>query len=608
MKFRGLFLFLFILISLNFVFGVSIEDVESLIDQEKAQLQGQGIEYIIFNEAETRENGAVVSIKIVDEDGSFCVRGNCYENIDKSKTNYFDLDAEGNIVSASFVTTGEGNYTLGEDEYFLPKGTSVEFRGGKVVFVGNGDVVINTKENKKFNLLLNPGVNVEVEFLERGKMVFSGRVFTINGYSGGSLSSEEQISIIFDNLGRVLRVEGKGFMLGDVRDFSLNNKDYLNFYYGADFNISAHKDENYFYEDLTSGVLYAGGDYYLTEHYVTRSGFKSIFSLVPNGNVEISKGRGLARVLCEGSTIINSGYFNTLRISEDGKIFKRFNRGSFFGKSEEEINQEEIDLEVVVKSGDESSNLNYDGTNNVYSSEGEDFSLYSLPARDTIEASDERLNKFEDRERDKQYFLEHGITPELERGYVPKVSEWWQENFNPAGDYVYDLATQDPIQFIRNFNDRFKRGATAFTQGTSTGREDAWRLYLGMPQQDNTFSISKYQPSISSENRYYYKINEFSEFENVQQVLYRISQGGKSRINVDSVVIPDMGGAEGGVGLRDYTLSKGKDSCGFYISYYDKWDLTPNKLEGFFGTPLEIYDRIYYDPITYEKIENPCGN
>ncbi|MBS3076542.1 hypothetical protein J4481_02255 [Candidatus Pacearchaeota archaeon] len=107
MKFRGLFLFLFILISLNFVFGVSIEDVESLIDQEKAQLQGQGIEYIIFNEAETRENGAVVSIKIVDEDGSFCVRGNCYENIDKSKTNYFDLDAEGNIVSASFVTTGE---------------------------------------------------------------------------------------------------------------------------------------------------------------------------------------------------------------------------------------------------------------------------------------------------------------------------------------------------------------------------------------------------------------------------------------------------------------------------------------------------------------------
>ncbi|MBS3076539.1 hypothetical protein J4481_02240 [Candidatus Pacearchaeota archaeon] len=98
---------IFILISLNFVFGASIEDVGSVVDMDKAELQGEGVDYSILNEAETRENGAVVSIKIVEKDGSFCVRGNCYENIDKSKTNYFDLDAEGNIVSASFVTTGE---------------------------------------------------------------------------------------------------------------------------------------------------------------------------------------------------------------------------------------------------------------------------------------------------------------------------------------------------------------------------------------------------------------------------------------------------------------------------------------------------------------------
>ena len=36
-------------------------------------------------------------------------------------------------------------------------------------------------------------------------------------------------------------------------------------------------------------------------------------------------------------------------------------------------------------------------------------------------------------------------------------------------------------------------------------------------------------------------------------------------------------------------MSTGKDDRGTYVSFYDKWDLSPMD----FGKPFEIYDRIY---------------
>jgi hypothetical protein len=53
--------------------------------------------------------------------------------------------------------------------------------------------------------------------------------------------------------------------------------------------------------------------------------------------------------------------------------------------------------------------------------------------------------------------------------------------------------------------------------------------------------------------------------------------------------------------LGTYTLDKGEDERGSYVSYYDKWDLAhPAARISKAGQPFDIYGRMYYDPETYE--------
>lgn len=65
--------------------------------------------------------------------------------------------------------------------------------------------------------------------------------------------------------------------------------------------------------------------------------------------------------------------------------------------------------------------------------------------------------------------------------------------------------------------------------------------------------------------------------------------------------------------LGTYTLTSGKDKRGDYISYYDKWDLDPELLEGTgvdlnaVNKPFEIYGRIYRDEIDGTTPKMPGG-
>ena len=79
----------------------------------------------------------------------------------------------------------------------------------------------------------------------------------------------------------------------------------------------------------------------------------------------------------------------------------------------------------------------------------------------------------------------------------------------------------------------------------------------------------------------------------------------------------------GGV-LGRYTITKGEDEKGKYVSYYDKWDFNPfdynkypggeslskayEKTMGFFGMNApEIYGRVYYDEKTGKAIRKKGG-
>jgi hypothetical protein len=58
--------------------------------------------------------------------------------------------------------------------------------------------------------------------------------------------------------------------------------------------------------------------------------------------------------------------------------------------------------------------------------------------------------------------------------------------------------------------------------------------------------------------------------------------------------------------LANFTLDKGEDEEGPYISLYDRYDLDRVPLaDKVVGQPFEIYDRLYYDPETYEPRRVP---
>ena len=142
-------------------------------------------------------------------------------------------------------------------------------------------------------------------------------------------------------------------------------------------------------------------------------------------------------------------------------------------------------------------------------------------------------------------------------------------------------------------------------------REDAYSLYLGHPQKNNTFKVSKYTPSKSKDkNTIYYSINStIGDKNNVkfeEQLLNQLTKDGNNKItfpdyNADDYYNDIMG---------NYTQGISEDENGKYIYYYDKWDLNPFELKNpitkkeittDFGKPFEIYNRIYFR-------ENPDAN
>jgi hypothetical protein len=117
-------------------------------------------------------------------------------------------------------------------------------------------------------------------------------------------------------------------------------------------------------------------------------------------------------------------------------------------------------------------------------------------------------------------------------------------------------------------------------------RTDAWLMYLGYPQEHNTFKESKYRPSKSTKDSKYYTFNMDNEdiLNNV------IGVYGSKPLNKKILKDGDIMGR--------YTVDKGwdKEKNDAYVSIYDKWDFpfsdyVPNSIG---GKPFEIYDRFYY--------------
>ncbi len=239
-------------------------------------------------------------------------------------------------------------------------------------------------------------------------------------------------------------------------------------------------------------------------------------------------------------------------------------------------------------------------------------------------------DSFTEREKAKIELLEEGATRSQRQNYIPGVSEFLSKAVSPYG---YNRG--DTNMILTSIGRRFGNIIPNLIRGggpelgmdpdhpsyqryvrENQNRMDAWRLYLGLPQEQQTFGISDFQPTIHTQEKYYFKINNFldqfqpsfSSAENgesekpIQLLLKEIAA--VEEINKDRTQEEHkMTFRDAGINIMGaFKLSRGQDEKGHYISYYDKWNLE-GSLEGedgIMGKPFEIYDRIYYNPETFE--------
>ena len=202
---------------------------------------------------------------------------------------------------------------------------------------------------------------------------------------------------------------------------------------------------------------------------------------------------------------------------------------------------------------------------------------------------------------------------------------------NPAwGGQFQNGGTKKPITTREDFDPSVLSnipGLTSLASGNQPGynREeqygplgDLYRYYGGQPLEHDVLVESQNKPSTSKDkNAKYISLNHDREFVNeVLDNYERVSSGkldkgiesklndnswsvsGYSSAGKDAHKTKKQGSEHHSNAIGRYTLGKGKDKKGEYISYYDKFDqgtgdsLNPGEALGL-TKPFEIYDRIY---------------
>lgn len=227
----------------------------------------------------------------------------------------------------------------------------------------------------------------------------------------------------------------------------------------------------------------------------------------------------------------------------------------------------------------------------------------------------------------KREMARDGITSEQRMAYKPGFSEALHRGIQPEY-YGYETPAelaQAAKSFLPNLIHDYDAdpigGRARSKDRRDPAADDGWRLYLGMPQTHDTFSVSDYTPSRASANTpYYFKVKDGwrrsittvdgvdstpAESKDATRNLVAALAAAPGRKLLASE-LDDRGvlNRRPFVVMGDFTVGLGQDNKGPYISYYDRWDFTSDALSGkvseTVGRPFELYDRLYYDPKTFE--------
>lgn len=250
------------------------------------------------------------------------------------------------------------------------------------------------------------------------------------------------------------------------------------------------------------------------------------------------------------------------------------------------------------------------------------------------------------------------IKEEKREQYLNNPSWYNIHDLNEEGRKLYDEAQEK----VNKANEKSYQSRYLNEEGIENmlsdhnQRKDLFRLSIGLPQEHNSISKSKYKPtkSTNSDSEYYTSPNTDSDIKYIFEDYFKFKQENspdyfandgrliskpetyskpEDEINSLRSFIHDKYGRRNdklrstnrvhmGQDLGEFILDAGKDEKGHYISYYDVWDVNPfgsaavenynskdynipinitDALQKFTNTEgIEIYNRIYYNPKTGE--------
>lgn len=195
-----------------------------------------------------------------------------------------------------------------------------------------------------------------------------------------------------------------------------------------------------------------------------------------------------------------------------------------------------------------------------------------------------------------------GITSNQRQGYTPLVSELAKKYIKPKG-YAGTDGRQEVTKFRETVNNIMRGGY----KDVYPEREDAWRLYLGMPQKNNTFSLANTAPinhpaypSGSLKGMDIYSVNSERALDDIGAFRPEYSEGSTSNSYLDLLDNPISISRDPYImGGYNRVLTKEGNQ------YNDIWDLSPylpfKKL-----FPKGIADNPRFERLLYKT--NPNGS
>ena len=202
--------------------------------------------------------------------------------------------------------------------------------------------------------------------------------------------------------------------------------------------------------------------------------------------------------------------------------------------------------------------------------------------------------------------------------------------------YIFNKYGKKTIDFIRKrlynnvlpwgYNDISQRAYNAIVKNKKEVdetrdkalRDDLWATYLQIPKKERhnikggkvILEKANYSPKGVNPNKEVYKFKDLLDVTKFGLLNYagiipysvNFDSGEYLPIGKNRVVYPkDLGAFTELEGLGQFTVGRGYDKKGDYVSYYDSWDLGETNKNPYrdatfgIGKPFNVYDRIYLD-------------